>query len=520
MKLGDLDHILPGAREKYPEKLLKGRYPIEGNVIGCFFQDPLLVDETNFNPDDFITDSGYFFFRLLKSLRDKNISVITNTDIYQLHQDIYDEYDRIGGWQAVEEFVSKINIKNFDSYIDTLYRENILLKLYDDGFNLLEPIDINGKKKAPITFLRRCTAEEVLEWWESRLTLYGTGYSSKILEEEVIDFTDEFIQECAEGEENGVPVSSAGIDIKGNDINCFPFLSRQCSGLLPGTLSMIGGFSSTGKSTWLISIMMALMSQDQKIILISNEESIKKYKIKFLVWMLYRHNLYGTLTKKKLTSGEISPEDREQLKIVQEYWRENYKDKLKMVAINDADMSVVKKKIREAALRNGYTCFVYDTFKIQEKDYQGSRTDLALVNDSRELHKLAMKYNMIGLASIQLAEYIRGTLFLSASSLSNSKQCKEILENLWLMRNIYSEELDPKSKFFCKPFKLKKGSEKWIEEPFDPDPKFTYRILFVEKCRGGANSSDNGNAYLLKYRGDYATFSETAQCKPRHGRID
>ena len=46
---------------------------------------------------------------------------------------------------------------------------------------------------------------------------------------------------------------------------------------------MMGGFSSTGKSTWLIAVILALLNQGEKIILISNEEEIKKYKIKLLV---------------------------------------------------------------------------------------------------------------------------------------------------------------------------------------------------------------------------------------------
>ena len=516
--------FLSGVREQYPEDiLLKGRLTVEGNVIGCFFQDPLLLDETTCTKDDFITEDGRFYFQLIKMLHEKKINEITEIDIMDLRSEIYDHYDEIGGWDTIEQLKETVNIRNFDTYIDVLYRENIFLHMYRDGFNITNPIDIDGKKKTTIKFLRSCTAEEVLDWWESRLTTYGNGYSTKILEEEVVDFTDEFIQSCVDGEETGVPFGSAGLDINGEEINCFPFLSNQISGLLPGTLSMIGGFSSTGKSTWLVTLIMALINHDQKVLVISNEESIKKYKIKFLVWLLGKRNRYFKLTKKKLTNGDVSDEDRAQLRSVQDYWRENYKDKVKLISINDADMTIVKKKIREAALRDGYTCFIYDTFKLEEQDFGNKRTDLALVHDSRELHKLAMKYKMIGLASIQLAEYHRGTLFLDASAISTARQIKEILENLWLMRNLYpNEELDEKSKYYCRPYRLRKDETtgKWYEEPFTPDPSGVYRVLFCEKTRGGNNSADNGSAYLLKYSGDYAIFRETAMAKIKHGRID
>lgn len=153
-----------------------------------------------------------------------------------------------------------------------------------------------------------------------------------------------------------------------------------------------------------------------------------------MIWLLGKRNRYFKLTKKKMSSGDITEESRQQLTQVQQFWRENYKGKVKFISINDADMKVVKKKIRENVLRFGYDTVLYDTFKIQESDFEGTRQDLSLVRDSRELDKLAKKYNIIMLASVQLAERLKGKLFLDSSVLSNSKQIKEILENLFLMR--------------------------------------------------------------------------------------
>lgn len=80
-----------------------------------------------------------------------------------------------------------------------------MLRMCDDGINLLKEINIKDKKVILLKLFRKMTAEEVTDWYEARISTYGTGYSSKILEEEEIDFDDEFIESCAEGEENGVP---------------------------------------------------------------------------------------------------------------------------------------------------------------------------------------------------------------------------------------------------------------------------------------------------------------------------
>lgn len=342
----------------------------------------------------------------------------------------------------------------------------------------------------------------------------------KILEEEEIDFDDEFFDSCAEGLENGVPFDIAGYDINGKEMNCFPFLSRQANGLLDGTFTIMGGYSSTGKSSWWTTVIMALLHRGRKVLIISNEENIKKFKIKFLIWLLGKHNRYFKLSKKKLMSGDINEEDRKQLKSIQKYWRENYKGKLKFVSITDADMNIVKKKIRENVLRYGYDTVLYDTLKLDFNTSSDNRQDLALVKDAREFDTISKKYNIIMLASLQLAIHTMGKLFLDASCLSNSKQIKESLENLFLMRNVYSEELDPTNKkYYCRPFQLKKVNDKWIEEEYEPDINAVWRMVFPDKTRSGANSADNGIAYLLRYDGDHVIFREVAQCRPKHGMI-
>ena len=480
----------------------------------------LLLDDLDLKKEDFITNDGRFYFGMLTQLRKKGFySLDEVTILSNMNDEVIERYEACGGWESIQHQIDIINDKNFDTYIDILYRENIMLHMVDDGIDLLHAVDINGKKVVLLKLFRKMDADSVQDWWDARITSYGTGYSSKVLEEEEIDFDDEFIDNCKEGLENGVPFDIAGYDINGEEMNCFPFLSRQINGILEGTTTMMGGYSSAGKSTWWITVLMSLLYYDRKILIISNEENIKKFKIKFMVWLLGKRNRYFKLTKKKMTSGDISTESRKQLTDVQKYWRENYKGRVKFIAIADADMNLVKKKIRENVLRYGYDTVLYDTFKIQGGDISSARQDLSLVRDSRELDKLAKKYNIIMLASVQLAEYTKGKLFLDASILSNAKQIKEQLENLFLMRTVYTEELDEKSKYYCHPFRLKKVNDKWIEEEYKPDTSAVWRMVFTEKCRTGANSSDNGCAYLLKYDGDHCIFREAAQCRPKHGEI-
>lgn len=512
---------ITGVKEKYPAKLLEGRKTAEGNVIACIYKDLLLIDDTSLTPNDFITEDGRFYFALAQSIRKLGYSAIDEVTILSnISENIESGFQERGGWNTLQNLIDIINEQNCEIYMDVLYRENIILNLHINGFNLLHPIDDNGKTIIPIDLFRKMDSESVLDWYESRISSLGTGYTSKVLEEEEIEITNEFLTGLEEGCENGVPFDSFGLSEDGEEINCFSFLSKQLNGLMDGTTTVLGAYSSVGKSTLWVTILMALIHRGRKVLIISNEQKVKVFKIQFIIWLLVKKYKYFNLTKKKLMSGEINEKDKEYLKKAQDYWNENIKGKVKFISIPDADMSLVKKKIRENVLRYGYDTVLYDTLKLDLSGDGQQQYYINLIKDSRELDAIAKKYNIIMLCSLQLAINTLGKLFLDASVLSMSKQIKEVLENLLLMRTVYPEELDKDNKkLYIRPFKRKLINGKWCEEEYQPDVTATWRVLFVDKARSGENSSDNGVAYLLKFNGHHGTFSETAQCRPRHTTI-
>lgn len=512
--------FISGASDKY-KGLLEGRIEAEGSVVACLWKDPLLLDEHDFTRDHFISKDGRFYFNLVQSLRKKGLIVLDEVSVYSnMSEKVREAFDERGGYEVIESMVNGIDLNNFDAFADRLYRENILCSLSDWGFNLKKDISFNKKIIKPIEACRKMTAEEVVELYEALLSELNTGTSSKVLDETEIDFDDEWMRSLEEGEEDGIPFDVSFLNIDGEPIECYSRLSNSISGLLPRTTTMVGGFSSVGKSTWWIGVIMALISKGNKVLVISNEETSSKFKVKFLVWTLAKYCKYFKLSKKKMMTGDISDEAKEQIKLARAFWSENIKGNIKFIQVEDANMGLIKKKIRENVLKFGYDTVIYDTFKIQETDMKEARQDLALVRDSRILDQMAKKYNLIMLCSIQLAEYMKGRLWLDSSCLSNSKQVKEQLENLFLLRNVFSEELDPSSKYYIRPFRLKKDNTgRWHEEKVTLDPTKVWKVLFIEKARSGANSSDTNTAHLFYFDGDHSIFYEYCFCRPRHGEI-
>lgn len=509
--------FLSGVEEKYPKELLEGRLTIEGNVIGCIYQDPLIIDECDFATTDFVTTDGNFYYQLAKKLRKAGYAVFDEVTILSaVGQNLADAFNERGGFETIKNLTDIVNLKNAETFIDNLCRENIILRLHRDGFNLFTPVRYGEKDVPPYKFLRKMDSEGILDYYETKLSEYTTGYGTRILEEEEVEITDEFIENIEEGLENGVPFDKAGEDIELNEMRCFPFLSSQIAGLMHGTTNVVAGFSSSGKTSFWITILLALLYRGEKILIISNEQKAKVFKINFLAWIAYKYFRYYKLTKKKLTTGDLNAEEKAILIRCKDYFNEHYKNKIKFISIPDSDINLVKKKVRQNALRWGYTVVLYDTLKVQIGDMSNDSSWLSLIRDSRTLDKLAKKYNLIMLASLQLASSMQSRLWLNSEFLSTSKQTVEVLENLLMMRTVYSEELDINNpKYYCHPYRVVKDGEKYVHEDYEIDPAGTYKFLFLEKVRNGQNSNDSGSVLMFKFKGEFCVFQEVAWARPK-----
>lgn len=506
--------------EKYPEILLSNRISVEGNVIGCLCQDMLLLDEIKIDKQSFLTQDGLFYYSLIKSLRNQGFSNLDEVTILSnTNENVQKEFQTRGGYETLSHLMEILDLKNWETYLDVFYRENILISLYKDGLDLNTTISIKDKEIPMIDYFRKLPSELVIDFLVNKFSSYEIGLSSKVIEECDIDYDDEFIKLLESGEDTGCPFEKAGIDSKGDDIWCLPSLSRQMDGYLDGTFNLICGYSSVGKSTLLITILMAMLHQGKKVVIISNEQKSKVFKINFMIWVICKVFNYFGLTKKKLNSGQWNDTDKEYIQKFRDYWGTNFKNKVRFIALEDSSSSVVKKKIREYTLRYGFDFFVYDTMKLDFQNVTTNKEYLSLIEDSRMFDSLAKKYNVTVLATVQMAIHTQGNLWCDASMLSQSKQIKEVAESMLIMRTMYSEEFDPKGKYYCYPYKRKKVNGIWETEEIEVKKDRVYRAVFLEKTRSGSNSGDTGTAYLLEYDGQHGIFTEKCEIKPKHGRI-
>jgi hypothetical protein len=519
--------LIKGIEDKYPEEIIYKREFFEGQVIGLLAKDLLFIDECNLNLTDFKTEEGRVFFKIEQEIRNKGYNQLDEvTVLSNIPENLQDKFEEYGGYDAMANLSEIVDTKNSDSIFDALHRENIFMKLYDNGFNLLKPIkDDKGIEFVPIEKFRKLPSESVVSWYEVELNKVAVGYNTKILEEGNLNIDDEFLESLYAGDQCGVPYSSCSIDIQGEEETVYPYTTRQTKGLLRGSTTILGAYSSVGKTTWWTGLILSLLEQGEKALIFSNEQNSAVFKINVIIWLAYKHFRYYKITKSNLINGNLTDDDKSKIKEIRDYFMKKYSQSIMFIHLPDMDISTIKKKTRYYALQYGYTVSLIDTLKMDYSDGVADASYHKLIEDTRTLDSLAKRFNLIELCSFQLAPSTLGKLFLDVTCLSGAKAVKDTCENLFLMRVAYKDELDKESKkFYCSPFRRKmvedideNGDIKntWITEKFEPNPDKIYRIFFIDKCRSGQNSGDSGEAMLLEFDANHSVFKEVAYCKPK-----
>lgn len=521
----DKTQFVSGTTDLYDERLLEHRLTEEGNVCGCLLKNLPLYDDCGLSAKDFITKSGRMLFMIGKQIRDKRysdfdeISFISNVND-ELRDKINNEF---GGFKAIQNVMDAVSLNNYDSFLDDLNKSNIILSLYRKNFNILEEMTLdNGKKVVPLNAFKKLTASEVIDFYEGTLATLDTKInSSKIVESGYVSFGEDFVDKLVNKEEIGVSFGTAGVNVNGEVIKTFPFMSNDILGLKHGTLSCWSAHSGAGKSTYMVTVCMSLISQGERVTIVTNESSKSDVEVQFLIWVLTRCLDYWKISKKKLISGNLTEEDRDKVREASKWWKEKYAKSIKVTSLSDADARLTCQIIKKDITRGGFSSFLVDTFKLTIDNGSNDAAWMSLIKDTRSLTEIAMKYNVIGLMTVQLALSSLNRCWISADCLAGSKAIKETLSNLIMFKKLTDMELDPNSSYYIHPFRHKQREDgTWYEEEYLPDRSKVWRLFFIDKCRRGADSGDTGIAYLVRYDGDFCCFYETAKARPTHKLIN
>ncbi|MFQ9298736.1 MAG: DnaB-like helicase C-terminal domain-containing protein [Clostridia bacterium] len=503
-----------------PDYLKTGRKSSEACVLGCLYEDPVLLNDYDIDSELFISEEGSFLFTILKTLSNKKINKINDTEIrLNCNADILKQYREYGGFKIIETLRRTVDLKNFESYLDDLQKSNLLINYYADGLNLEQEIQVETKKGiiniSWLELFKNMTCEEIIAFRESRENNYIKTSIDNSIKEHTGYIPDSYLDNLLQGGEIGLMFDKVG------DTNFMPYLSKEVLGLKRQTLSMLSANVNCGKTTWMSNLILSLATNDNTILCVTNEQRIEDFFTTFIVYILCNVLDYKKINKRKIKSGTLSEEDIEMVKQAKKYYDENLSDKIIIASMLDTNMGGLSKLVRKYKNSHNISAVIYDTFK-QEFKGNGEASYKDLIRDSRELHTLCKKYDVVGLCCIQTSQTYDGELFLTLSMLSGAKAINEILHGLYMMRALYPQELDKDSPFYCHPFRRVKNEKtgKWEEEEVTLNPNNHYRVLFITKSRDTLTAVDTQEAIIMSFNTFSGTFQERCMCRPVRKNIN
>lgn len=480
---------------QFPKEIIGNRKIIEGNFVMTLWKEPDIYDDykidltSNKREPDLLTADGIFYYMLGKEMHNKGYKVFDDMSIQAYLSDkpkTKTEYEIKGGYQPIKEMMSLIDTENIHAYYDDLCKNNMLIQYWKE-FDVLKNIDKFNKM----------TSGQVYDYWDFLNNSIAIEKNTDIIIEDLL-LDDKTIEEWNLGSEVGINYGKIA-----------HILNYITLGIPKGDLTMIGGFSGTGKTSWVFEcIILPAIEKGHKTCVISNEQKSRDFKRLLLIHILAQEFNYYGLTRKKMKQGSYTEEQLEMIHKAKEFMIENYKDNLRFVKMHDYNVGKIKKVVKKLS-KVGFDLFMYDTMK-GESLADGSFWQ-RLVEDSKELFQLVNKEDVGFVATYQLALHQLNRRYLDASCLTNAKQIKEVFSEMIYFRPIRDDEYSGE-KFDIKPYNWKKDEKtgkytkiKVIHE-LDRDKK--YIIAFVDKTR----NDEDKQCIVYEFNGTFNKWKEIGYC--------
>lgn len=446
------------------KKIIEYKTSCEANIVSMIYKKPELLSDCDLDLSDFNVNCWRVFFEAARLICDKeekkSLDEVTIGLFLEKHPKLKEQYENYGGYAMINDSFQYTKLENFHGYVRELIKWKSLLKLNERGFPLYDRL----------SDFTDMTIEEIYEEFEALLNdtfiNLDTEYSSHDISDNIFQLIDDL--------DNGIAV--------GLPYHNMPILTSETSGQALGFVTLIGGLSNVGKSTFLRNaIIPSTIENKEKIVIMLNEEDYTKWQRELMVYVA-NNILHKELKKMTVRNGSFEVDKKKILVEAANWIVENTKNHMiTVVCFTQYKTSRVLKIIRKYSAL-GVKYFALDTFKL----------DAGKVSDSSWL---AMQQSMVDIKDLVKKEnknvHISITFQLSKGS---TRQRFYMQDNIGLSKNI----VDPSDTVIMlrKLFEDEKSGEKKELDVRDKDnkkvflePEKNYQILFLIKNREGSANS-------------------------------
>jgi replicative DNA helicase len=448
------------------KKIKEYKLACEANIVAILWKKPDLYFDIELKLKDFSNNIWKVYWQMghdIIVLEQKSILDEITVGLYlEKHNKLKEKYDEYGGYNTIFNAQEYVKVQNIDGYINELYKWNAVMNMLKMRFpihnRLSDFVDMS--------------LEEIYDEYEAKLNHIFVNAEGDEKTVDIADDIESLIDELDEGEAIGLPLFDSEI------------LTKEIGGLSVGNITLIGGLSGTGKSTFVRNThLKSIIDNNERILIMINEEGKKKWQREFLIWVA--NNIYKKdIQKYQLRDGKYSIEFKTFLKDKCAKWISEHKNIIKLLPFKSFNTNKAIKYIKKYSSL-GCKYFVLDTYKA---DANTNSSEAAWFNMQQNMVKIndvikPEEKNVHITVTFQLGKNSSKQRFYTQDNIGMAKNIVDVASTCIMIRKLFDDEYEgEKNQLQC--FRIEGKSK----IGFFPKKGKHYQILFITKNREGATN--------------------------------
>lgn len=450
-------------------KISEFKTAAEANVVAILYKNPEEFYNVNLTLDDFSSNDWCVYYQIAHGIvivEKKNVVDDMTVGLYlEKHPKLKKKYLEYGGYDTIEAAKAYVKTENLHGYIEELRKWRAVLQLCKRGFSV----------KDRLSDFADMTAQDIYNEFEGLLNDTFVNIDSDVKSYDISYQIDELIDELDEGLAVGMPYYN------------MTTVTRETGGMYHGSITLVGGLSNVGKSTFArTAILPTIIEKEEPIVIMLNEDSIKKWQRELLVFVV-NNKLNFNLQKHIVRDGKYSPEVKQILIDAAQWIKERTQDHLiTIIPFQNFSTDKVIKIIRKYSSM-GVKQFLVDTYKLDAGKVSANswlelQQNMVAINDVIKPEA----NNVHIMLTFQLAKGSANQRYYTQDNIGVSKNIIDPASTCLMLRNVYDDEKEGEKRAL-KVYKLE-GKNESTKIPVTLEHDKHYQIVFIVKNReGGAN---------------------------------
>lgn len=441
----------------------------EANVVAMIWKDPEKLRESNLSLTDFDNNVWKVYFVIadqiiMKEGKNTLDEIIVGSYLEQ-HLKLKQKYEEYGGFSTIETAGTYIKDEAYDGYLAELRKWSALIKLAQHGW-----VD-----KDRMSEYADMSAEQIYDEYQVYINDIFVNIDNEIKSYDVTDGIYDLIEELDEGFAVGLPYYH------------MPILSQEIGGQYLGSITLVGGLSNVGKSTFArTATIPSIIENKERIVIMLNEDGIKKWQRELLVFVA--NNILGKdIQKHVVRDGRFSDEVRAILHEAADWLKENTQNHtITIIPFQNYKTANVIKIIKKYSSM-GVKYFLLDTFKMDA----GRVSEISWLDMQQKMVEISdvikpEANNVHIMITFQLAKGSANQRFYTQDNIGLSKNMVDVASTCIMIRNLYDDEF-PGERNELKVYRLE-GKNGRSKIPVTLDRDKHYQVIFIIKNREGSTS--------------------------------